>query len=80
MNRSPQHILIAFVTALLLAPLVALHAADVDPSRTRIATWTESWLDADGQPKPREVNGEIWNDAIQAVSADCRRRLSSASR
>lgn len=60
MNRSPQRILIAFVTALLLAPLAVLHAANNDPSRTRIATWTESWLDADGQPKPREVKGEIW--------------------
>ena len=67
MNRSPQHVLIAFITALLLAPLAALHGANNDPSRTRIATWTESWPDADGQPKPREVKGEIWNDAIQAV-------------
>lgn len=66
MNRSPQHILIAFVITLLLAPLAALHANN-ELSRTRIATWTESWPDADGQSKPREVKGEIWNDAIQAV-------------
>lgn len=37
------------------------------PALVRTATWTESWPDAAGQPQPREVTGEIWNDVIQAA-------------
>lgn len=44
-------------------------AHPVAPALVRTATWTESWPDAAGQPRPREVRGEIWNDAIQAALA-----------
>ena len=57
------------LTVLLLAPLVAMHAADVNPTLVSTATWTESWPNADGQSQSREVKGEIWNDAIQTVLA-----------
>ena len=42
-------------------------AHQVDPSLVRTGTWTESWPDAAGQPQPREVESEIWNEAIQAA-------------
>lgn len=58
---------LSFLTTLLLASLASLHAAAVNPSLVRTGSWTESWLDAAGQPQPREVTGEIWNDAIQAA-------------
>jgi hypothetical protein len=51
----------------LLAPLALLSAADVESSQTHASTWTESWPDAQGQALPREVQGEIWNEAIQAA-------------
>ena len=54
-------------TTLLLTLLASLHAADVNPSLVRTGSWTESWPDVDDQPLPREVRGEIWNEAIQAA-------------
>ncbi|MDI1312423.1 hypothetical protein [Prosthecobacter sp.] len=44
----------------LLAPL---SAADVDSELAHASTWIESWPDTG----PREVHGEIWNDAIQTA-------------
>jgi len=60
-----------FVVALLLsAPLAALRAVDthVDAFRSlvRVETWSEAWPDAAGGIVPREVKGEIWNEAIRA--------------
>ena len=57
------------LTVLLLAPLAAIHATDVNPSLVSTATWTEPWPNADGQPQSREVKGEIWNETIQTVLA-----------
>jgi hypothetical protein len=55
------------ITALLLVPFAALHASDLDASLVRTETWAESWPDASGEPRPREVKDDIWNDAIQAA-------------
>jgi hypothetical protein len=49
------------LTALLLAPLVALSAADV-----RTGTWTETWPNKDGQLQTMEVTAELWTEAFQA--------------
>ena len=35
----------------------------------RHGQWTEQWLDGKGQAETRQVEGEIWNDAIQAALA-----------
>jgi len=35
--------------------------------RIRREQWTEIWPDADGQPRKRDVAGEVWNDAIEAA-------------
>jgi hypothetical protein len=43
--------------------LVSLSAAAVESSLAHASTWTESWPNTG----PREVQGEIWNDAIQAA-------------
>jgi hypothetical protein len=49
------------LTTLLLAPLVALSAADV-----RAGTWTEKWPDKDGKLQTIEVVAEVWTEAFQA--------------
>jgi hypothetical protein len=49
------------LTAFLLAPLVALSAADV-----RAGTWTEKWPDKDGKLQTIEVVAEVWTEAFQA--------------
>lgn len=55
------------ITAVLLVLFAAIHADGLDASLVRTATWTESWPNAVGEPQPREVTGEFWNDAIQAA-------------
>ena len=45
----------------LLAPLAALHAADVPT-----ATWTEKWPDTAGKVETRSVTAEVWTTAFQA--------------
>ncbi len=47
----------------LVALLAPLSAADVDASLAHASIWTESWPDTGS----REVQGKIWNDAIQAA-------------
>jgi len=46
-------------------------AADVTDfaSLVRHGQWTEQWLDGKGQMETRHVEGEIWNEAIQAALA-----------
>ncbi len=51
------------IIPLLFGLLASLSAADVDSSFAHASAWTESWPDAG----PREVKGEIWNEAIQTV-------------
>ena len=36
-------------------------------SLVRPGQWTEQWLDGHGQAETKQVQGEIWNDAIQAA-------------
>jgi hypothetical protein len=56
-----------------LSSLTALNAADHRPDafqvQVRTDSWTEFWPDADDKPRPREVRGEIWNEAIAAALA-----------
>ncbi len=49
------------LTALLLAPLTLLSAADV-----RTETWTEKWPDKAGQIQTLSVTAEVWTAAFQA--------------
>ncbi len=49
------------LTALLLAPVAALHAADAPTE-----TWTEKWPDAAGNLETRSVTAEVWTTAFQA--------------
>lgn len=49
------------LTALLLAPLAALHAGQVSTG-----TWTETWPDKDGQLQTMEVTADLWTEAFQA--------------
>ncbi len=51
------------LTALLLASLTALHAAEGLP---RTETWTENWPDASGAMETRTVTTEVWTQAMQA--------------
>jgi len=61
------------ILAVLLALLAALNAADNRPhalqAQVRTESWIESWPDAEGNPHPREVRGEVWNEAIAAALA-----------
>ena len=52
-----------FLTALLLAPLAALHATEV---LLRTETWTEKRPDASGKMETRTVTAEVWTQAMQA--------------
>lgn len=56
---------LTFLTAILLAPLAALHAAD-KPADVPTATWTEKWPDAAGKLETRSVTAEVWTAAFQA--------------
>lgn len=61
---------LTLLTALLLAPLAALHAAEKPLSTwqhlVRMETWTEKWPDASGKVEPRNFTAEVWTQAIQA--------------
>ena len=54
---------LTLLTALLLAPLTALHAAE---GLLRTETWTENWPDAAGAMKTLTVTAEVWTQAMQA--------------
>jgi hypothetical protein len=58
------------ITAVLLAPLAVLHAADKPLSDfrnlVRTETWTERWPDAAGKIEVRSVTTEVWTHAMQA--------------
>jgi hypothetical protein len=49
------------LTALFLAPLTVLHAADV-----RTESWVEKWPDKTGQLQTITVTAEVWTQAFQA--------------
>lgn len=51
----------------LLGLLATLSAAEVDPSLAHASVWTEIWPDAEGKALTRKVQGNIWNEAIQAA-------------
>ena len=59
------------LTALLLAPLAALSAAEQPLSAwqhlVRLETWTEQWPDASGKVETRSVTAEVWTAAMQAA-------------
>jgi hypothetical protein len=63
--------MLTLITALLLAPLALLHAADKSLSeyRSRVdtKTWTEKWPGADGRMETRSVTAEVWTAALQAA-------------
>ena len=54
---------LSLITALLIVPLAALHAAEWLP---RTETWTENWPDASGKVETRTVTAEVWTEAFQA--------------
>ena len=62
---------LTLITALLLAPLAALHAAEKPLSDwqhlVRTETWTEKWQDASGEMETRTVTAEVWTAAMQAA-------------
>lgn len=62
---------LTLITALLLAPLAALHAAEKPLSDwqhlVRTETWTEKWPDASGEMETRTVTAEVWTAAMQAA-------------
>jgi len=62
---------LTILTALLLAPLTALHAAERPLSAwqqlVRTETWTEQWPDASGKIETRNVTAEVWTQAMQAT-------------
>jgi hypothetical protein len=62
---------LTLITALLLAPLAALHAAEKPLSDwqhlVRTGTWTEKWPDASGEMETRTVTAEVWTAAMQAA-------------
>lgn len=59
------------LTALLLAPLVMLHAEEKSLSAwlhlVRTETWTEKWPDVSGKVEMRNVTAEVWTQAMQAA-------------
>jgi len=59
------------LTALLLAPLAALHAEEKPLSAwqhlVHTETWTEKWPDASGKIETRNVTAEVWTQAMQAT-------------
>ena len=65
---------LTLLAAMLLGPLAALGVADnrLDAFQTQVRTesWAESWPDAEGKPQLREVQGEVWNEAIAAALAE----------
>ena len=68
-----MRLILTLLTALLLALLTTLHAANSDESLLRLAhlvrteTWTERWPNGSGEIETRTVTAAIWNDAIQAA-------------
>ena len=62
---------LTLLTALLLAPLAALHAADKPLGAwqplVRAESWTEKWPDASGKAETRNVTAEVWTQAMQAA-------------
>ena len=62
---------LSLLTALTLAPLSALYAAE-KPLRAwqplvRTETWIEKWPDASGKAETRNVTAEVWTQAMQAT-------------
>ena len=59
------------LTVLVLALPGTLQAANdslaASHSLVRTETWSETWLDDDGVPQSRQVMGELWTEAFQAV-------------
>lgn len=60
------------LTALLLAPLMMLHAEEKKPLSAwqhlvRTESWTEKWPDASGKIETRSVTSEVWTQAMQAT-------------
>jgi len=59
------------VSALLLSPLAAIHAADKPLSTwqplVRKESWNEQWPDASGKVETRKVTAEVWTQAMQAT-------------
>jgi hypothetical protein len=62
---------LTLLTAILLAPLASLHAAEKPLSDwqhlVRTGTWTEKWPDASGEMETRTVTAEVWTAAMQAA-------------
>ena len=59
--------MIKLLIPFLFGLLASLSAADVDPSLSHDSVWAEIWTDAEGKAQTREVQGKIWNDAIQTA-------------
>ena len=59
------------LTALLIAPLSALHAGEKPLSAwkhlVRTETWVEKWPDPSGKVENRNVTAEVWTQAMQAT-------------
>jgi hypothetical protein len=62
---------VSLCSALLLAPLAALQAAEKPLSDWQhlvyTETWTEKWPDASGKAETRKVTAEVWTQAMQAT-------------
>ncbi len=55
------------------------HSLESFRSLVRTGTWTEVWVDSDGQSYDREVTGEVWTDAFQRA-LDTHNRVTIPSR
>jgi hypothetical protein len=66
MNKMIRHTLIAFTTALLLAPLTGLYAAEATGSSAKNAEFMpgEIWLDTAGKPINAHGGGMLYHDGI----------------
>jgi len=68
---TPINRTLPLLSILLLAPLVALHAAEKPLTAwqhfVRTETWTEKWPDASGKVETRNVTAEVWTQAMQAA-------------
>lgn len=75
--------LTVLLTALLLALLSSLHAAERPLNEwqqlVRTETWTENWPDASGKVETRNVTAEVWTQAMQAT-LDAQGSLNIAAR
>jgi len=63
----------------LLVPVEPLQATDNSLELVRTETWTEFWLDSNGNAQRRDVTGEIWTDAFQ-MALDERKLVSIPAR